>query len=103
MLYDSLRHRDAEEAPAVGLTALLMQGVATSIDALSVGFTIAEYRLPEALLACLLIGAVTFLICFAGLAIGKKAGTALAEKAGIFGGCILILIGIEIFVTGVLG
>ncbi len=103
MLYDSLRHRDAEEAPAVGLTALLMQGVATSIDALSVGFTIAEYRLPEALLACLLIGAVTFLICFAGLAIGKKAGTALAGKAGIFGGCILILIGIEIFVTGVLG
>ena len=91
------------DAPAVGLKALLMQGVATSIDALSVGFTIAEYRLPEALLACLLIGAVTFLICFAGLAIGKKAGTALAEKAGIFGGCILLFIGIEIFVTGVLG
>ncbi len=103
MLYDSLRHRDAEETPAVGLTALLMQGVATSIDALSVGFTIAEYRLPEALLACLLIGTVTFLICFAGLAIGKKAGTALAGKAGIFGGCILLFIGIEIFVTGVLG
>ena len=88
-----------EDTCGVGLSALLLQGVATSIDALSVGFTIADYNFVEALLATLLIGAVTFFICFMGLEIGKKAGTRLAGKAGIFGGAILIFIGIEIFVS----
>lgn len=81
------------------LGALLLQGIATSIDALSVGFTIADYNFTEAVIAAGLIAAVTFAICFAGLAIGKKVGTKLAGKAGIFGGVILIGIGIEIFVT----
>ena len=79
--------------------ALLLQGIATSIDALSVGFTIADYNFTEAVLAAGLIAAVTFVICFAGILIGKKVGTKLAGKAGIFGGMILIAIGIEIFVT----
>lgn len=100
MLYEGIAHRGSEdEKPAVDLGTLMMQGVATSIDALSVGFTIADYRLPEALLSCLLIGTVTFLICFAGLAIGRKAGTKLADKADILGGSILIFIGLEIFLT----
>jgi putative Mn2+ efflux pump MntP len=78
---------------------LLVQGVATSIDALSVGFTISEYNFVEAALACLLIGAVTYAICLGGIIIGKTAGTRLSNKAGILGGSILIFIGIEIFVT----
>lgn len=103
MLIDGLRgHGSEEEAPAVGFSGLLMQGVATSIDALSVGFTIAEYRVAEAVIACGLIGGVTFLICFTGLLLGKRAGTVLAGKAGILGGCILIFIGLEIFITGLL-
>lgn len=100
MLYEGIKNKDSEEdKPAAGIAALLVQGVATSIDALSVGFTISDYNVFEALLACLLIGVVTFFICFAGLAIGKKAGTKLAGKAGIFGGAILIFIGLEIFIT----
>ena len=100
MLYESIQNRDSdEEKPAVGFAALLVQGIATSIDALSVGFTIADHRLTEALLACLLIGIVTFFICFAGILIGRKAGTKLAGKAGILGGAILIFIGLEIFIT----
>ena len=83
----------------MGLRALLIQGVATSIDALSVGFTIADYDFFTALLASVLIAVVTFLICLAGLAIGKKAGTKFSGKANILGGVILILIGIEIFVS----
>lgn len=99
MFYEGIVNKDSEEEkPAVGLSALLVQGVATSIDALSVGFTIADYSLSEALLSCFIIGAVTFVICFAGIAIGKKAGTALAGKAGILGGLILIFIGLEIFI-----
>lgn len=100
MLYESIKHGDEEEEkPVVGLKGLLIQGVATSIDALSVGFTISHYNWMEALLACLLIGIVTFFICYVGLFIGKKAGTKLAGKAGILGGLILIFIGLEIFVT----
>lgn len=101
MLYEGIVNKDSEEEkPAVGFSALIVQGIATSIDALSVGFTIAEYNLPEALLSCILIGVVTFFICFAGILIGKKAGTKLAGKAGILGGAILIFIGLEIFITG---
>ncbi len=92
---------DGEEGEAVGLgiSALLLQGVATSIDALSVGFTIAEYDLPMALASALIIGIMTFGICTAGLYIGKKCGNRLAGKAQIFGGIILIAIGLEIFIT----
>ncbi len=101
MLYEGIVNKDSEEEkPAVGFSALIVQGIATSIDALSVGFTIAEYNLPEALVSCILIGVVTFFICFAGILIGKKAGTKLAGKAGILGGAILIFIGLEIFITG---
>lgn len=102
MLLDGLHPDKEEEAkPGVGFTALLVQGVATSIDALSVGFTIADYDLGAAALAAAIIAAVTVAICYVGLIIGKKAGNKLAGKAGIFGGIILILIGIEIFITGV--
>ena len=103
MLFDGIKNKNTacEDKPAAGLSALLVQGVATSIDALSVGFTISSYNLLQALLACALIGIVTFFICFAGIYIGKKAGTKLAGKAGIIGGAILIFIGIEIFVSGI--
>ena len=83
----------------VGFGALLVQGVATSIDALSVGFTIADYDLLTAIISALIIAAVTFVICMAGLFIGRKAGKKLAGKAGILGGAILIFIGLEIFIT----
>ena len=102
MVWEGIKKQDDEdETPPVGLMGLLIQGVATSIDALSVGFTIAGYNLFQAVLSCLLIGIVTFVICLAGLAIGKKAGTKLADKAGILGGIILIFIGLEIFITNV--
>ena len=101
MLIEGIKNKDADcdEKPAIGIMGLLVQGIATSIDALSVGFTIADYNLTEAILSCLLIGLVTFFICYAGIFIGKKAGTRLAGKAGIFGGAILIFIGLEIFIT----
>jgi len=101
MLLEGIQETE-EEKPAAALTfgGLLIQGVATSIDALSVGFTIADYDLLAAVIASVLIAAVTFVICYIGLLIGKKMGTKLAGKAGILGGVILIAIGIEIFVTG---
>ncbi len=107
MLFEGLRsRREGEEnapRPKPGVWTIVLQGIATSIDALSVGFTTADYSVWEALLSSAIIGAVTFAICAAGLVIGKKAGTALAGKAGIVGGVILIAIGIKIIVTALIG
>lgn len=103
MLYDAIKNKDSEEEkPAVGIGALLVQGIATSIDALSVGFTIADYDFKAALIESLIIGVVTFFICVGGLYIGKKFGTKLKSKASILGGVILIAIGLEIFITGIM-
>ncbi len=103
MLIEGIKGNGEEESqPVHGVAALLLQGIATSIDALSVGFTIADHDLPHALVASLVIGIVTFMVCFAGIFIGKQAGTRLAGKAGILGGAILIFIGLEIFITGLL-
>lgn len=102
MLIDGIRNKEEEaEALKVGAGALIVQGIATSIDALSVGFTISEYDLLMALVCSLIIAGVTFIICMAGLMIGKKFGTKLSNKATIFGGIILIIIGLEIFLTGI--
>ncbi len=103
MVAEGFRNREeVTEKPGVGLLSLLVQGVATSIDALSVGFTIAEYGLLMALVCALIIAAVTFVICIGGLLLGRRFGTRLAGKASVLGGVILIAIGLEIFVTGVL-
>lgn len=103
MLLDGVRSNSEEvEKSKVGLAALLVQGVATSIDALSVGFMIAEYGPVMAIVCALIIAIVTFVICMAGLMIGKKFGTKFSNKATVFGGVILIVIGVEIFITGIL-
>lgn len=104
MLIEGIRNKDAGPVEnSVGFKALLVQGVATSIDALSVGFTIADYNWLSALVCAVIIAAVTFVICMAGLFIGRKFGTKLAGKASILGGIILIGIGIEIFVSSMIG
>ena len=103
MLLEGIKDDDeGDEKSKVGFSALIIQGIATSIDALSVGFTIAEYGFLSAFVCAVIIGVVTFIICFAGLMIGKRFGTRLASKASILGGIILIGIGIEIFIKGVL-
>lgn len=103
MLIEGIKQKSEEEISSASLTftSLLVQGVATSIDALSVGFTIAEYDFLLALIASLIIASVTFIICSVGVMIGKKFGTRLAGKATVLGGIILIAIGLEIFISGV--
>lgn len=101
MLYESFHGDEEEELSGVGAFALFIQGVATSIDALSVGFTIADYGLVMALVCSLIIAVVTFFICITGVKIGKTFGTRLASKSQILGGVILIAIGLEIFIKGI--
>ena len=102
MLLEAKHAKDGDAAPAaLTFGALLVQGVATSIDALSVGFTIEHYPLAAALLAAALIAAVTFVLCLLGVFLGKRFGTRFAGGANVLGGVILILIGLEIFIKGV--
>ena len=103
MIIEAVRNKGKEEVAGVlTIRLLIVQGIATSIDALSAGFTIAEYEILSALLCAGIISVVTFIICIAGLLIGKKVGDKLSTKAQIFGGIILIGIGLEIFVSGMI-
>ena len=86
----------------VGGGTLLMQGIATSIDALSVGFTIADYGFVSAFSCALIIAAVTLVICVAGVLLGRRVGTVLNRKATILGGVILVSIGLEILIKHLL-
>lgn len=105
MIYEGVTHKEnsSEQQSHKNLTAvvLLTQAVATSIDALSVGFTVSSYDVWQALTSVAIIALVTFAICVGGVYIGKKFGTKLGNKAEIFGGIILIGIGLEILITGV--
>lgn len=103
MLIESKRNQDnSEQSKNLTITTLLIQGIATSIDALSVGFTIAEYEFPMAMICVSIIAIITFFICLFGVFIGKKFGNQFSHKAEVFGGVILIIIGIEIFITGII-
>ena len=102
MLMDGIKEEEDNKIVTLTAGAILLQGLATSIDALSVGFTIDSYGFPEALFTAGIIAAITFIICVIGVNIGKKAGTKLAGKATILGGIILIAIGIEILVKSFL-
>lgn len=105
MIYEGVTHKEnsSEQQTHKNLTAvvLLTQAVATSIDALSVGFTVSSYDVWQALTSVAIIALVTFAICVGGVYVGKKFGTKLGNKAEIFGGIILIGIGLEILITGV--
>ena len=84
------------------IKVLLVQAVATSIDALSAGLSFSDYKLTDALIVVSLVTILTTIICIAGVYIGKKFGTKLSKYAGFIGGTILIIIGLEIFLTGIL-
>jgi putative Mn2+ efflux pump MntP len=71
---------------------LLLLGLATSIDALAVGLTLALIELPLAL-SVSVIGLVTFALCLPAVHMGARLGSRLAHRAELVGGLILILIG----------
>lgn len=104
MIVESVKNEETDcECIKRGIGIIFVQGIATSIDALSVGFTISKYNVYNAMVCAIIIAVITFGICYVGIILGKKFGTKYSKNAGIFGGVILILIGIEIFITGILG
>ena len=103
MIADGVKKDNSSENCSHSLTffALIIQGLATSIDALSVGFTIAEYNCIMAVISALIIAMVTFVICAGGVVIGKRFGTRLSNKSLMIGGIILVFIGFEILIKGI--
>lgn len=101
MIIDGIKNNTDSEKPTIGFSAIIIQSIATSIDALSVGFTIAKFDFKMAMIESIIIGLVTFIICIIGTLIGKKFGTKFSKSASIIGGVILIAIGLEIFIKGV--
>ena len=102
MIIDGVKSKEEGDKKVVGFWGLVLQGIATSIDALSVGFTIAGHKLSMAIIAVLIIGVITFIACLLGVIIGKRFGTKISNKATILGGILLILIGLEICITSFL-
>ena len=103
MITDGIKKKDSAEecSHSLGFFALIVQGIATSIDALSVGFTIAEYNCIMAVISALIIAMVTFVICAGGVVLGKRFGTRLSNKSLMMGGIILLFIGFEILIKGI--
>lgn len=97
---DGTEKSEITEMRTVSAASLFVQGIATSIDALSVGFTICEYDVFSALYSAAVIALITFIVCLLGVKLGKVFGTRLAGKATVFGGALLILIGVYIFLDG---
>ncbi|MBI3222342.1 MAG: manganese efflux pump [Nitrosomonadales bacterium] len=97
MIYEGLHEGIEEDIAAVTNKMMLVLAVATSIDAMAAGFSLTLLE-TNAYLACLIIGMTTFAFSWAGVQIGKSSGTWLENKAEIFGGTVLILIGIKMLV-----
>lgn len=105
MIFEGIKNRkdiENKTGKILKFPALLVQAIATSIDALSVGFTIANYTIAMALVCTAIVGVVTFFLSLAGLALGKKFGIKLGNEAQLVGGIILTLIGLEIFIKGII-
>lgn len=100
MINDGIKAETQDECQDLTMKLIFIQAIATSIDALSVGLTISNYSLFEAIVCTGIVALITFVICFGGVFIGKKFGDKLGNKAVIIGGIILIAIGLEIFISG---
>jgi putative Mn2+ efflux pump MntP len=98
MIYESLQEGIEEDIKTITHKMMLVLSIATSIDAMAAGFSLTLLNV-NAYLACLIIGSTTFAFSWAGVLIGKNSGTWLESRAEIFGGTVLILIGIKILLT----
>lgn len=102
MIIEALNEKKKEECfITLKFRELMVQGIATSVDSLAVGFGFAALAL-NIWYSSLTIGIITFIVCLAGVFIGKKFGGFLKKKAVITGGIILILIGLKILLENIL-
>lgn len=114
MVYDGAKEIAAEEQEEIqpksfAVTTILLQGVATSIDALLVGFTFSQTLNGVndvqlwAWISVAIIGVITFVISLVGMVIGNRFGKLFQKKASvaeIIGGIVLILLAVKMVLSG---
>ena len=110
MIKESFDHETETSSPSIHFQEMLILAIATSIDAMAVGVTMAlagrtGLLAPQYgfLLCCLVIALVTFVLCLAGVQIGCRTGDKYGKKAEIAGGIVLIGIGVKILLEHLLG
>ena len=102
MIWESFRiEPGGEPARTMGVAAILLLSIATSIDALAVGFSFAFLRM-SIVMPVIVIGAVTFAMTLAGAAVGARLGHFFEKKIEIVGGVVLIAIGVKILLEHIL-
>lgn len=107
MIWDTLKPEKEDEASNAAPSdptqtkTLLLLAVATSIDALAVGISLAVTR-TNIWISAAIIGVVTFIVCSAGVVLGKKLGSLFQRRAGLIGGIVLIGIGVKILVEHII-
>jgi putative Mn2+ efflux pump MntP len=95
MIYDGIKKEEQKNASTLKLHSLLILSVATSIDALMVGFSFALLQ-TAIVLPIVAIGVVTFVLSFGGFYFGCGLGRTFGHRIKIVGGLVLILIGLRI-------
>ncbi|MBR2429233.1 MAG: manganese efflux pump [Alistipes sp.] len=97
MIREALGDEEVKHDSDFGTRTMLLMAIATSIDALAVGVSIAFMRV-DIWIAAAIIGIITMVISAAGILLGAKIGAKIGSKAGIIGGVILIAIGTNIVI-----
>ena len=103
MIAEGIRgEEDKPHFEAIQFVPVIILSVATSIDALAVGVSFGVLQ-DAVLIPAIIIGAVAFIVSFAGVMLGERLGEILGSKMEIVGGIILILIGTRILVQHLFG
>jgi putative Mn2+ efflux pump MntP len=98
MIYEAFKIEQAEKKlDPSNLLILLTLSLATSLDALAVGFTL-SLLVSSIVVAVVVIGLITFGLSYAGVFLGKRFGHFFESKIEILGGLILIAIGVKILI-----
>ena len=97
MIYEGVQGGIEEEISILTNKVMLLLAIATSVDAMGAGFSLTLLD-ANPYIACLAIGIITFSFSVAGVLVGRKSGTWLESKAEIFGGAVLILMGIKMLI-----
>ncbi len=98
--FDELCHEDTKKTKTLTFKIMLVQGISTSIDALSVGVTLGNESFDFVLVSVIIVALITFFMCFGAVRLGERIGTRLNNKAEIIGGIVLAAIGVRLLITG---
>ncbi len=98
MIYEYFKNEEDLHNENITVKELIILGIATSIDALAAGFIFAGNNIFEVLISCLIIGFITFSICLFGYICGCKLGCIIGDKGEVFGGIVLIILGIKFLI-----